>query len=92
MLMLTPIYLTFATDAEALAALYNGDAPRYSALEILNPCPMPVCTTTGEVYADGSPVLAAVPGYHVNAVCRGACPEALEAWRVYPKTPFAVLT
>lgn len=35
-MMLTPIYLTFATEAEALAALYDGDSPRYSGLEILN--------------------------------------------------------
>lgn len=89
--MLTMIYLTFADEAEALAALYDGGAPRYPALEILNPCPMPVCTATGAVDADGAPVLAPVPGYHVNAVCRGDCPEALEAWRVYPATPFAVL-
>ena len=89
--MLTMIYLTFADEAEALAALYDGGAPRYPALEILNPCPMPVCTAAGAVDADGAPVLAPVPGYHVNAVCRGDCPEALEAWRVYPATPFAVL-
>ena len=37
------------------------------------------------------PVLAAVPGYHVNAVCRGDCPEALEAWPDRRATPFAVL-
>ena len=89
--MLTPIYLTFASEAEALSALYDGDAPRYSGLEILNPVPMPVVSPTGEVDAEGAPVLAPVPGYHVNAVCRGDCPEALEAWRVYPATPFAVL-
>ena len=90
-MMLTPIYLTFASEAEAMAALYDGDAPRHPALEILAPCPMPVCTTTGEVDAEGAPVLAAVPGYHVNAVCRGECPQALDQWRVYPATPFAVL-
>ena len=89
--MLTPIYLTFATDAEALSALYDGDAPRYPGLEILNPCPMPVVSPTGEVDAEGAPVMAPVPGYHVNAVCRGDCPEALDQWRVYPATPFAVL-
>ena len=89
--MLTMIYLTFADEAEALAALYDGGAPRYPALEILNPCPMPAGTAAGAVDADGAPVLAPVPGYHVNAVCRGDCPEALEAWRVYPATPFAVL-
>ena len=89
--MLTMIYLTFADEAEALAALYDGGAPRYPALEILNPCPMPVCAATGEVDAEGTPVMAPVPGYHVNAVCRGACPEALDPWRVYPATPFAVL-
>lgn len=89
--MPTMIYMTFADEAEALAALYDGDTPRYPALEILNPCPMPVCTASGEVDAEGAPVVAPVPGYHVNAVCRGACPEALEAWLVYPETPFAVL-
>lgn len=88
---MTPIYLTFSDEADALAALYNGDAPRFPGLEILAPCPMPVCAATGEVDAEGAPVLAAVPGYHVNAVCRGAFPEAMAQWRVYPKTPFAVL-
>ena len=88
---MTPVYLTFATDAEALAALYDGGATRYQALEILAPRPMPVVRPTGDVDADGAPVLAPVPGYHVNAVCRGSCPETLDAWRVYPKTPFAVL-
>ena len=85
------IYLTFADEAEALAALYDGGAPRYPALEILNPCPMPVVSPTGEVDAEGAPIMAPVPSYHVNAVCRGDCPEALDAWRVYPTTPFAVL-
>ena len=41
--------------------------------------------------ADLPAPVRAVPGYHVNCVCRGECPEALEAWRVYPATPFAVL-
>ena len=85
------VYLTFADEAEALAALYEGDAPRYPCLEILNPVPMPVCRPTGEVDAEGAPIMAPVPSYHVNAVCRGDCPEALDAWRVYPTTPFAVL-
>ena len=66
-------------------------ALRYPGLEILNPCPMPVVSPTGEVDAEGAPVMAPVPGYHVNAVCRGECPEALGRWRVYPATPFAVL-
>ena len=89
--MLEMIYLTFLTEAEAKAALFDGEAPRYPGLEILNPVPMPVASSTGEVDADGLPMMAPVPGYHVNAVCRGACPEALEQWRVYPETPFAVL-
>ncbi len=83
--------MTFASEAEALAALYDGEAPRYSGLEILNPVPMPVTSHTGEVDAEGVPVMAPVPGYHVNSVCRGECPEALDQWRVYPATPFAVL-
>lgn len=90
-MMLTPIYLTFVSEAEALAALFDGDASRYPGLEILSPVPMPMVSPTGEVDAEVAPVLAAVPGYHVNCVCRGECPEALEAWRVYPATPFAVL-
>lgn len=90
-MMMMAVYLTFETEAEALAALYDGDAPRHPALEILNPCPMPVVSHTGEVDAEGAPVTAPVPGYHVNAVCRGDCPEALDQWRVYPATPFAVL-
>lgn len=57
----------------------------------LNPVPMPVVSATGEIDAEGAPVMTPVPGYHGNTVCRGACPEALEQWRVYPETPFAVL-
>lgn len=83
------IYLTFATETEARAALFDGEQPRYPALEILAPCPMPVCTTSGQVDTEGQPILAPVPGYHVN--CVGECPEALAQWRMYPVTPFAVL-
>lgn len=85
------VYLTFATEAEALTALCDGDSQRYPGVETLNPCPMPVVSHTGEVNAEGAPIMTPVPGYHVNAVCRGDCPEALDQWRVYPATPFAVL-
>ncbi|PTV94937.1 hypothetical protein C8J27_106206 [Rhodobacter aestuarii] len=88
------IYLTFADEAEALAALYetDGETPRYPGLEILNPCPMPVSEATGAVDAEGAAISAAVPGYHVNCVCPlGTCSPELDPWRVYPVTPFAVL-
>ena len=82
------VYLTFADEAEAKAALFDGGAPRYPALEILGPAPMPISRATD---ADGGPVWAPVPGYHINAVSgEGLDLTALDAWRVYPVTPFAV--
>ena len=86
------VYMTFASEAEALAALFDGDAPRYPGLEILSPVPMPVCRATCEENAGGAPIMAQVPGYHVNCVCRGVIDlAALDPWRVYPETPFAEL-
>lgn len=87
--MMGMVYLTFTDEAEALAALYDGEAPRYPAFEILNPVPMPVSRTTGEVGADGAPILEPVPGYHVY--CVGTCPQALERWRGFLDATFVVL-
>ncbi|TKD13432.1 hypothetical protein FBT96_19610 [Rhodobacter capsulatus] len=86
------ICLSFATAPEAQSALFAEGAVRHAALEILNPCPMPITRETGQTDADGAPVLEMVPGYHVNCVAPdGLDLAALAAWRQFPKTPFAVL-
>lgn len=85
-------HLTFADEAEARTALYIGgdeETPRYPALEILNPHPYPLSRDTGEVDAEGVPVLELVPGHHVNVV--GDFPAALDRWRHNPLMPAVVL-
>lgn len=80
------VYLTFPDKETADAALEGV------AVEVLNPVPMPVTTDTGKVDAEGFPVLAPIPGWHVN--CLAACEEdvvGLVKWQVKPATPFACL-
>lgn len=84
-------YLTFADEKEMRAALFDGDDPRYPALELLNPVPMPVCHVTGA--ADGGgPIVTPVAGYHVNALVPDGFDTApLAQWLVTPESPFSVV-
>lgn len=48
---------------------------------------------TGDFDEHGAPVLAALPGYHVNGLWCGpeeVLPAELNAFRIYPETPLRV--
>ena len=62
-----PIYLRFSDEAEALAALTQGESPRWQSA-ILQWVSVPVSRATGEVDAEGLEIFETVEGYHVNAL------------------------
>ena len=62
-----PIYLMFANETEALAALTKDDAPIWPA-SALQWVPVPVTRVTGELDAEGFEIFETAPGYHVNAL------------------------
>ncbi|WFC15434.1 hypothetical protein [Aeromonas salmonicida] len=71
----------FSQDPDS-GALYHPDA----ALDVIGTIYQP----TGETMMEGElvPVMAPVPGYHANVRTRSAAlATALDAQRVYPKTP-----
>ena len=77
-------YLKFADEAEAQSVLYTDDTPDYQNIDTIGTIYKP----TGEVDAEGNPVMAPVPGWHVNIRC-GEAPE-LDVFMVEPKFPVRV--
>lgn len=91
---MTPIYLTFSDEDEALTALmvHAGDeiTPRWQAHE-LQWVSVQFSRPTGAVDADGAPIFAPVAGYHINALWDEVADiAALDSWRSYPDTPSVV--
>ena len=87
--MYTDHYLRFADQAEAEAALFEGEgdqrAPRYSAIDVIGTIHAPtgrmISTAEGDV-----PELAALDGWHVNVRHVGDAP-ALQAYAVEVNSP-----
>ena len=91
------MFLKFADEAEANAALYDeqtnvdGDivetvlVPKYAAVDVVGTIYKPtgemIQTDEGEV-----PEMAPLDGWHVNVRHTAETPE-LEAFRVFPETP-----
>jgi hypothetical protein len=91
------MFLKFADEAEANAALYDeqtnvdGDivetvlVPKYAAVDVIGVIYKPtgemIQTDEGEV-----PEMAPLDGWHVNVRHTAETPE-LEAFRVFPETP-----
>ena len=83
--MYNDFYLRFADEAEANGVLFDGEAPRYTAIDVIGTIYKP---TGNMLTTDEGPVdeMAPIPGWHVNVRHMG---EALELapFQVYPATP-----
>lgn len=83
--MYNDFYLKFADEAEANGVLFDGETPRYTAIDIIGTIYKPtgnmIATDEGEV-----PEMAPIDGWHVNVRHMGEAPE-LDAYTVDVKTP-----
>lgn len=87
---MTPIYLMFADEAEALEALTEAGAPRWPTAA-LQWVPVTVTRATGEVDEEGAALFETVAGYHVNALWDGEAEITdLTPYRTYPDTPSVI--
>ena len=82
-------YLKFTSEAEATAVLYTAvdelqSNPNYANISVIGVISKP----TGEVDSEGSPVMVALEGWHVNV----KTPEALELvqYQIFPVAPMRV--
>lgn len=86
--MYTDHTLKFADADEAQAVLFDGEQPRYTAIDVIGQIYQPtgrmLTTDEGEVAE-----MAAVNGWHVNVRHAGEAPE-LAAYAVEVKTPVRV--
>lgn len=76
--------LKFTSEAKATAVLYADGQPLYSNIDTIGL----IYKATGKKDADGNPVMAETPGWHVNVRCDEA-PE-LDAYAVVAVTPTRV--
>ena len=96
-------YLSFPDEASARAVLYRtegaveatADTPAVEGYEVPNYMNISTIGTiykpTGETDAEGSPVMAPTPNWHVNVrLMPGENADALEPFAVTPKTPVRV--
>lgn len=78
-------FLKFADEAEANGLLFDGEMPRYAAIDrigtIYKPTGNMLSTEEGEV-----PEMAPIDGWHVNVRHSAAAPE-LAPFQVSPQTP-----
>ena len=83
--MYTDYFLKFDTEADATAALFDEEKPKYAAVDVIGviykPTGQQLQTPEGEV-EETSPI----DGWHVNVRHTEAAPE-LEAYRVFPAAP-----
>ena len=83
--MYTDYFLRFADEAEATAVLFDGETPRYAAIDVIGTIYKPtgemIDTDEGE-----APEMAPVDGWHVNVRHTAEAPE-LAAFQVTPQSP-----
>lgn len=80
--------LKFVDQAQADAALFNEQVPKYAAVDVIGTIYAP----TGKMLKieDGDvPEMAPIDGWHANVRHTAEMPE-LQAWVVTPKTPVRV--
>ena len=85
MTMYTDYFLKFADEAEANGVLFEGETPKYTAIDVIGT----IYKETGDTLmgSGGSvPALEKLPGWHVNVRHMGEAPE-LDAYKVDVKTP-----
>ena len=91
-------YLKFTDDAQANSVLYSRegveldmdgnvtnecyDKPNYDCIDIIGV----IYKATGEVDAEGNPVMEALDGWHVN-VRNFSIADALDSFKVFPTNP-----
>jgi hypothetical protein len=79
-------YLKFTDEAAATAVLYAEDHPNFANISTIGIIYKP----TGETDAEGSPVMAALDGWHVNVRVVSEDPTPLEQYAVTPTLPVRV--
>jgi hypothetical protein len=100
---MTDLYLKFADEAQATDTLYTQHpevvteegtvvTEAYSTPNFMNIDTVGVISKpTGEVDAEGNPVMETLEGWHVNIrVAAGEDATALEAFKVEPRNPMRV--
>lgn len=86
--------LKFADLDECRAALYDGDKPKYAAIDIIGifhqPTgrKIPVAMVEGQA-AEMVDEMAPIVGWHANVRHTEPMPE-LDAWKITPTTPMRV--
>jgi len=83
--MYTDYFLRFADEAEANGVLFEGETPRYTAIDVIGTIYKP---TGNMLTTDEGPVdeMAPIPGWHVNVRHMGEAAE-LAAYAVTPHSP-----
>jgi hypothetical protein len=80
-------YLAFPDEAAAIKVLYGAeDMPNYANIDTIGVIYKP----TGETDAENNPVMAALPGWHVNVRVVDEDDTALQPFAVTPATPMRV--
>jgi hypothetical protein len=83
-------YLAFPDQAAADSVLYGAeDTPNYANIDIIGVIYKPTGKTTQQDGVD-VPVMAALPGWHVNVRVVGEDDTALQPFAVTPATPMRV--
>ena len=81
--------LKFADEAQANEVLFDGETPRYPAIDVIGT----IYRATGNVTTDENgiehPDMEPTPGWHVNVRTEMEAVE-LDAYRVFPVTPARV--
>jgi hypothetical protein len=80
------MYLKFTDEAAANAVLYTEGTPKFANIDTIGVISKP----TGEVDADGNPVMAALDGWHVNVRIAGEDHVPLEQYALTPAIPVRV--
>jgi len=80
------LYLKFANEAAATAVLYTDGNPNFANIDTIGVISKP----TGEVDAEGNPVMVELDGWHVNVRVTVEDPAPLEQYALTPTIPVRV--
>lgn len=80
------LYLKFTDEAAATAVLYTEDCPNFANIDTIGTIYKP----TGEVDAEGSPMMILLDGWHINVRVVNEDATSLEAYIVTPTAPVRV--
>ena len=80
------LYLKFTDEVASTAVLYTKDCPNFANIDTIGTIYKP----TGEVDAEGSPMMILLDGWHVNVRVVNEDATSLEAYVVTPTAPMRV--